>query len=141
MVGSMRNIRLDIREGGFCATLLQAVRKSLILNGEMLERSIRHAWKACVALRPLVRDHSDAHGALRVRITSMRAARNAGTRQARIATTVNVAVVTRITRPSECATPYRYDPSSRPAVSVPTAPNPTPAIASHSPSPTSSATI
>jgi hypothetical protein len=46
MVGSMRNIRLDIREGAFCATLFQAVGKSLILNGEMLERSIRRAWKA-----------------------------------------------------------------------------------------------
>src|SRR5437773_11662511 len=63
----------------------------------------------------------------------MRAARRAGTRQARIATATNVAVVDRITRRSEGATPYRYDPSSRPAVSVAAAPNPTPAIASHSP--------
>jgi hypothetical protein len=26
------------------------VRKPLILNGEMLERSVRHAWKACYSL-------------------------------------------------------------------------------------------
>jgi hypothetical protein len=32
-------------EGGFCAILIQAVRKSLILNGEMSEWSIEHAWK------------------------------------------------------------------------------------------------
>ena len=33
-------------EGGFCATLFQTARKSLILNGEMSEWSIEHAWKA-----------------------------------------------------------------------------------------------
>jgi hypothetical protein len=48
-------IRLVIREGAFCATLFQAVRKSLILNGEILERSIRHAWKSTPAAR------ADAH--------------------------------------------------------------------------------
>ena len=42
-------------EGGFCATLFQTVRKSLILNGEMSEWSIEHAWK----LIPLAR--ADAH--------------------------------------------------------------------------------
>jgi hypothetical protein len=31
------------RTARFWATLFEAVRKSLILNGEMLERSIRHA--------------------------------------------------------------------------------------------------
>ena len=35
----------DMREGGFCAILFQAARKSLILNGEMSEWSIEHAWK------------------------------------------------------------------------------------------------
>ena len=33
-------------EGGFCATLFQTVRKSLILNGEMSEWLNEHAWKA-----------------------------------------------------------------------------------------------
>jgi hypothetical protein len=33
-------------EGGFCDKLFRTARKLLILNGEMLERSIRHAWKA-----------------------------------------------------------------------------------------------
>ena len=32
-------------EGGFCDRLFQAARKSLILNGEMSEWSIEHAWK------------------------------------------------------------------------------------------------
>jgi hypothetical protein len=36
-------------EGGFCATLFQAARKSLILNGEMSEWSIEHAWKTTPA--------------------------------------------------------------------------------------------
>src|SRR5436189_4932101 len=35
-------------EGRFCATLFRTARKSLILNGEMSEWSIEHAWKACV---------------------------------------------------------------------------------------------
>jgi hypothetical protein len=38
-----------MREGGFCAILIQAARKSLILNGEMSEWSIEHAWKAIPA--------------------------------------------------------------------------------------------
>ena len=33
-------------EGGFCDTLCWTARKSLILNGEMSEWSIEHAWKA-----------------------------------------------------------------------------------------------
>ena len=44
-----------ISEGGFCATLFRTARKSLILNGEMSEWSIEHAWK----LTPLAR--ADAH--------------------------------------------------------------------------------
>ena len=32
-------------EGGFCATLCRTARNSLILNGEMSEWSIEHAWK------------------------------------------------------------------------------------------------
>ncbi len=44
-----------MRKGGFCAILIQAARKSLILNGEMSEWSIEHAWK----LTPAVR--ADAH--------------------------------------------------------------------------------
>jgi len=35
-----------VREGGFCAILFQAARKSLILNGEMSEWLKEHAWKA-----------------------------------------------------------------------------------------------
>ena len=35
----------DIREGGFCAILIRASRKSLISNGEMSEWSKEHAWK------------------------------------------------------------------------------------------------
>ena len=44
-----------MREGGFCAILIQAARNSLILNGEMSEWSIEHAWK----LNPPAR--ADAH--------------------------------------------------------------------------------
>ena len=35
-------------EGAFCDNQIRAARKSLILNGEMSEWSIEHAWKACV---------------------------------------------------------------------------------------------
>src|SRR5207253_5320 len=45
----------DIREGELCATLFRTVCKSLVLNGEMAEWSIAHAWK----LNPLAR--ADAH--------------------------------------------------------------------------------
>jgi hypothetical protein len=38
-----------MREGGFCAILIQAARNSLIRNGEMSEWSIEHAWKAILA--------------------------------------------------------------------------------------------
>ena len=37
---------------GVCDNPLQAARKSLILNGEVSECSIEHAWKACSAARP-----------------------------------------------------------------------------------------
>ena len=57
----MGNIRLDIREGGFCATLFQALPKSLILNGEMLERSIRHAWKLKLLTRADARQIPPTH--------------------------------------------------------------------------------
>ena len=36
-------------EGGFCDKLFRAARKSSILNGEMSEWSIEHAWKAISA--------------------------------------------------------------------------------------------
>ena len=36
-----------MREGRFCATLFRTARNCLILNGEMSEWSIEHAWKAC----------------------------------------------------------------------------------------------
>jgi hypothetical protein len=36
-------------EGGFRDKLFRTARKLLILNGEMLERSIRHAWKTTPA--------------------------------------------------------------------------------------------
>src|SRR5215212_5296616 len=48
MVGSRRDIRSNIRERGFCATLFQTARKLLILNGELSEWLKEHAWKACV---------------------------------------------------------------------------------------------
>jgi hypothetical protein len=54
-IGTSGHPRSDMREGGFCATLFQTVCKLLILNGEMLERSIRHAWKLTPAAR------ADAH--------------------------------------------------------------------------------
>ena len=34
-------------EGPFCDNVIQTACKSLILNGEMSEWSIEHAWKAC----------------------------------------------------------------------------------------------
>ena len=45
-IATKGHVESDVREGGFCATLFRTARKSLILNGEMLERSIRHAWKS-----------------------------------------------------------------------------------------------
>jgi hypothetical protein len=47
-IGTTGHAESDMREGGFCAILFQGARKSLILNGEMSEWSIEHAWKACV---------------------------------------------------------------------------------------------
>src|SRR5262245_8275685 len=35
-----------MREGGFCAILIQTAHKLLNLNGEMSEWSIEHAWKS-----------------------------------------------------------------------------------------------
>src|SRR6476469_6587789 len=46
--------RWELKEG-FCVTLFLAVRKCLILNGEMSEWSIEHAWKLTPAAR------ADAH--------------------------------------------------------------------------------
>jgi len=54
-IGITGHAESDMREGGFCATLFQAARKSLILNGEMSEWSIEHAWKLTPAAR------ADAH--------------------------------------------------------------------------------
>jgi len=53
----MRHVKSDIREGGFCAILILAARKSLILNGEMSEWSIEHAWKATRVSR--IEQHQD----------------------------------------------------------------------------------
>jgi hypothetical protein len=46
--GTAGHVESDMRKGRFCAILFKTVRKSLILNGEMSEWSIEHAWKACV---------------------------------------------------------------------------------------------
>jgi hypothetical protein len=46
-----RHVESDIREGGFCATLFKIARNLLILNGEMSEWSIEHAWKSVPAAR------------------------------------------------------------------------------------------
>ena len=43
--GTMRHVKSDMPEGGFCAILILAARKSLILNGEMSEWLKEHAWK------------------------------------------------------------------------------------------------
>jgi hypothetical protein len=47
-IGTTGHAESNMREGRFRARLFQTVRKSLILNGEMSEWSIEHAWKACV---------------------------------------------------------------------------------------------
>ena len=47
-IGTTGHAESDMHEGWFCATLFQAARKSLILNGEMSEWLKEHAWKACV---------------------------------------------------------------------------------------------
>jgi hypothetical protein len=45
-IGTTRHLRSNMREGRFCAALFRTARNSLILNGEMSEWSIEHAWKA-----------------------------------------------------------------------------------------------
>jgi hypothetical protein len=50
-IGTRGHIESDIREGGFCATLFKTARNLLILNGEMSEWSIEHAWKTKLASR------------------------------------------------------------------------------------------
>src|SRR6185312_1252281 len=54
-IGITGHAELDMREGGFCARLFQAARKSLILNGEMSEWLKEHAWKSTPPAR------ADAH--------------------------------------------------------------------------------
>src|SRR3954468_3958172 len=54
-IGTTGHAESDMREGGFCAILFQAARKSSILNGEMSEWSIEHAWKLTAVTR------ADAH--------------------------------------------------------------------------------
>jgi hypothetical protein len=54
-IGTTGHAESNMREGRFCARLFQTDRKSLILNGEMSEWSIEHAWK----LIPFAR--ADAH--------------------------------------------------------------------------------
>jgi hypothetical protein len=44
-IGTTRHLRSNMRERRFCATLFRTARNSLILNGEMSEWSIEHAWK------------------------------------------------------------------------------------------------
>jgi hypothetical protein len=50
-----QDVESDVREGRFCATRSQTSCNSLILNGEMSERSIEHAWKLILFAR------ADAH--------------------------------------------------------------------------------
>jgi hypothetical protein len=45
-IGTTGHAESNMREGRFCARLFQTDRKLLILNGEMSEWSIEHAWKA-----------------------------------------------------------------------------------------------
>jgi hypothetical protein len=54
-IGTTGHAESDMREGRFCAILFQAARNSLILNGEMSEWSIEHAWKSDLFTR------ADAH--------------------------------------------------------------------------------
>src|ERR1044071_4966221 len=50
-----------MREGGFCATLFQTARKSLILKGEMSERLKEHAWKLIAPARADAHEISPTH--------------------------------------------------------------------------------
>ena len=43
-IGTTGHAESNMREGRFCARLFQTDRKLLILNGEMSEWSIEHAW-------------------------------------------------------------------------------------------------
>jgi hypothetical protein len=74
-IGTTGHAESDMREGRFCARLFQTDRKSLILNGEMSEWSIEHAWKSDSFTRnnaqqhpptqfPPLRTHIDEHRAL-----------------------------------------------------------------------------
>ena len=54
-IGTTRLLRSNMREGRFCATLFRTARNLLILNGEMSEWSIEHAWKLIPSAR------ADAH--------------------------------------------------------------------------------
>src|SRR6516165_31144 len=45
-IGTTEDVESDMREGRFCARLSGTARNSLILNGEMSEWSIEHAWKS-----------------------------------------------------------------------------------------------
>src|SRR5262245_33863326 len=48
--------RMCVKEG-FCVILFQSARKSLILNGEMSEWSIEHAWKSDSSTRSKSQQH------------------------------------------------------------------------------------
>src|SRR6516162_9866909 len=50
-IGTTEDVESDMREGRFCARLSGTARNSLILNGEMSEWSIEHAWKTKLASR------------------------------------------------------------------------------------------
>jgi hypothetical protein len=50
-----------MRPGGFCAILFRTARKSLILNGEMSEWSIEHAWKLIPVALSNVRLRASTH--------------------------------------------------------------------------------
>src|SRR5262249_40862385 len=54
-------------KGCFCAILFRTARKSLILNGEMSEWSIEHAWKSKLASRTPTRANAHAIRGLRLR--------------------------------------------------------------------------
>jgi hypothetical protein len=50
-----------MREGRFCATLFRTARNSLILNGEMSEWSIEHAWKSDLFTRADAQQNPPTH--------------------------------------------------------------------------------
>jgi hypothetical protein len=55
------DVESDMREGGFCAILIQTARKSLILSGEMSEWLKEHAWKAKRATDAEPLRHASTH--------------------------------------------------------------------------------